>query len=448
MRKDIMETLENEEKPIDLPHLYWPRDYQLDFLAALDSGVKRAVWCVHRRGGKDLTTWNWVIKALHQKKQICYYILPTYSQAKKIIWEGMTKEGIRFLDFIPKELIEKKSESELSIRFENGSLLQLVGSDNYDRLVGTNPSICVFSEFALQNPTAWEFLRPILAENDGTAIFISTPRGENHFFEIMEIAKQEDVWFGQILPVNETKAITENAIEKERVSGMSDDMIEQEFYCSFNMGQRGSYYGRCISQMVKENRICVLPYDRNLLVYTAWDLGYSDSMSIIFFQKRGNEILMIDHYENNGQALAHYIDVLREKPYNYATHYLPHDAKVHNTATGNTFVQVARESGYHFTVLLSKFSILEGIEKARGIFPRLYMDKEKCAYLKKCLLDYHAEWDERAKVYRNRPAHNWASHSADCFRYMVLALEDLRTPSNTMSKEKLREMKRKYLGEQ
>jgi hypothetical protein len=435
------------QKEINLPHLYRPRDYQLDILAALDSGVKRAVWTAHRRSGKDLTIFNWIIKELNTKIQTCYYILPTYSQAKKIIWEGMTKDGIRFLDFIPKELIAKKSESELSIRFENGSLLQLVGSDNYDRLVGTNPSICVFSEFALQNPTAWEYIRPILAENNGRAIFISTPRGENHFFEVMEIAKESDDWFGQVLSVDDTKAISVEAIAKEKASGMSEELIEQEFYCSFNMGQLGSYYGRCISQMIKENRICNVPYDENLLVYTAWDLGFTDSMSIIFFQKRGNEILIIDHYENRGEALKHYINILREKKYNYGTHYLPHDAKAHNSATGTTFLQVARESGYNFQVLQTSLSILEGIEKARGIFPRIYMDKERCAYLKKCLLDYHAEWDEKAKVFRGRPKHNWSSHTADCFRYMCIALDNLRAPSNSMSKEKLRDMKRKYLGE-
>lgn len=442
-----MKIKNDNDEEIILPHLFWPRNYQMEFISELDSGTKRVVWCVHRRGGKDLTTWNWVIKELYNKKQICYYLLPTYSQAKKIIWEGMTKDGIRFLDFIPKELIAKKSESELSIRFTNGSLLQLVGSDNYDRIVGTNPSICIFSEFALQNPTAWEYIRPILAENDGRAIFISTPRGENHFYEIMKIAKNEKDWFGQTLPVNKTKAITDNAIAKEKASGMSDEMIQQEFYCSFNMGQRGSYYGRCISEMIKEGRLCNVKVDKNLLVYTAWDLGFSDSMSIIFFQKRGNEILIIDHYENNGRALQHYIDILREKDYNYATHYLPHDAKMHNSATGTTFLQIARESGYNFQVIPFKLSILEGIEKARGIFHRIYMDKEKCAFLKKCLLDYHAEWDERAKVYRNRPMHNWASHSADCFRYMCLALDNLHSPTNTMSKEKLRDMKRKYLGD-
>jgi len=427
---------------VTLPYNYRPRDYQLPFLIALDSGVKRAVWCVHRRAGKDLTTWNWLIKELMLKKQIAYYILPTYSQAKKIIWEGITKDGIKFLDCIPRQLIKRKSESELSITFVNDSHLQLVGSENYDRLVGTNPSICVFSEMALQNPTAWEYIRPILSENNGIAIFISTPRGRNHFHALYETAKESKDWFCELLSVDNTRAITQDAIEKERASGMSEEMIEQEFYCSFQIGQLGSYYGRCIKQAEEEHRISKINLDPNLLVYTAWDLGFSDSMAIIFFQKRGNDILVIDHYENHGYALNHYLEILREKKYNYATHYIPHDAKSHSAATGTSFYSVAKQSGFNFQILPNDATILEGIEKVRGLFPRIYIDKEKCTHLIKCLLQYHSEWDDNSKVFRNRPKHDWSSHSADAFRYMVLAVNSLSAFNAGMSKEKLRELRR------
>ena len=427
---------------IILPHNFIPRDYQLNILTALDSGVKRALWCVNRRGGKDLTIWNWIIKTLAQKKQTAFYILPTYSQAKKIIWEGMTKEGIRFTDFIPKELIEKKSESELSIRLFNGSYIQLIGSESYDRLVGTNPTICVFSEYAIQNPTAWDYIRPILAENNGTAVFISTPRGKNHFHSLYRQARESNDWFCEKLTVEETKCISLNAIEKERISGMSEEMIQQEFYCSFDIGQLGSFYGKIMQNAYDEGRIGHVPYDKNLLVYTAWDLGFTDSMSIIFFQKRGNEILIIDHYENNGYQLSHYLEHLRSKPYAYGKHFAPFDAKAHDR-TGNTFVNIAREQGFDFEVLPQQKSIMEGIEKVRGLFPRVYMDKKNCEYLIRCLLEYHAEWDDNAKVFRNRPLHNWASHSSDALRYLCQSL-DFINPQSSMSKERLKEMKQRF----
>lgn len=416
-----------------------PRKYQIPILRALDRGIKRAVWVCHRRAGKDLTIWNWVIKTLAQERKSCFYILPTYSQAKKILWEGMTKDGKRFLDYIPKEIVEKKSEAELSIRFTNGSYLQLVGSENYDRLVGTNPSICVFSEMAIQNPIGWEYMRPILAENNGVAIFISTPRGKNHFYDICQKAQEDPAWFYEKLTVNDTGAISKEAIDKERVSGMSEELIEQEFYCSFEIGQLGSYYGKLIRDMYEESRIGFVPYDKNLLVYTAWDLGFSDSMSILFFQKRGNEVLIIDAYENHGYQLSHYLGILRGKGYSYGKHFCPHDGKAHDR-TGNTFTQIAREQGFDFTVLDREHSIMEGIEKVRGVFPRLFIDKTKCDYFIRCLLQYHSDFDEKTHVHKNIPAHDWSSHFADSLRYLVQSLDQLSMSG--MSKEKLDRLKR------
>jgi len=420
-----------------------PRKYQLKILRALDSGIKRAVWVCHRRAGKDLTIWNWLIKTLLQKKQTAFYLLPTYSQAKKIIWEGMTKDGVRFMEFIPKDIIEKKSEAELSIRFTSGSLLQLVGSDNYDRLVGTNPSICVFSEMALQNPTAWEYMRPILAENDGTAIFISTPRGKNAFWDLLSTGKESEKWFTELLTVDDTGAVSKEAIEQERASGMSEEMIQQEFYCSFDIGQLGSYYGKLMDAAQKEGRICNVPVDANHLVYTAWDIGYTDATSITFFQRRGNELLIVDHYENVGYSTAHYVDVVKSKGYDYGLHFSPHDGAAHNT-TGTTFVSVARELALDFTVIPNKKTILEGVELVRGALPRMYFDKTKCEYLVKCLLQYHAEWDDNAKVFRGKPKHDWSSHAADSLRYMCLAFGYMGGTGGGMTPEELKEMKRKH----
>lgn len=423
---------------ITLP-LLKPRKYQIPILRALDKGIKRAVWVCHRRSGKDLTIWNWVIKTLAQERKSCYYILPTYSQAEKIIWQGMTKDGIRFLDYIPKEIVDKKSEAALSFRFTNGSYLRLVGSDKYDRLVGTNPSICIFSEMSLQNPKAWEYMRPILVENNGVAIFISTPRGKNHFYDLCEISQKDTAWYYELLTVDDTGAISKEDIDHERANGMSEELIQQEFYCSFEIGQLGSYYGKSIRDMYKSGRIGHVPYDKNLLVYTCWDLGFADSMSIIFFQKRGNEILIIDCYENRGFQLAHYLDHLRSLPYAYGKHFCPHDGKAHDRA-GNTFVNIAREQGFDFTILERQFSVLEGIEKVRGAFPRFFIDKTKCDYLIRCLLQYHSDFDEKTHVHRNNPCHDWSSHYCDALRGMVQSLDQLSMGG--MSKEKLDRLKR------
>jgi len=352
-----------------------------------------------------------------------------------------TGVGIRFLEHIPSFLIAKKSEAELSIRFTNGSLLQLIGSDSYDRVVGTNPNLCVFSEFALQNPTGWQYIRPILAENNGTAVFISTPRGRNHFYDVIQTSLKEDDWFGQVLTVNDTKAISDNSIEAERKSGMSDELIEQEFYCSFEMGQIGSIYGRNVKRMYEEGRIGVVNYDMDHLVYTAWDLGFSDATSIVFFQVDGERVRVIDHYENHGYQFNHYLNVLREKGYNYGTHFIPHDGKA-ETMASNSFYAKTHNSEFNFQVIPNKMSVMDGVELVRGQFFNYYFDEKKCGYLIKCLLEYHFEYDEKAHCFRNRPKHNWASDSADSIRYMAIAVKDLGNFGSGMTKENLDDLRR------
>jgi phage terminase large subunit len=194
---------------LTLPHNFRPRAYQLPILKALDSGVKRAVWIVHRRGGKDKTAFNYTIKRAAQKVGVYFYFLPTYTQAKKVIWDGIDKDGTRFLDHIPKALIKNLNETEMKIELVNGSIIQLIGADNIDRIVGTNPIGCVFSEYSLMKPEVWEYIRPILAENGGWAVFIYTPRGMNHGWKLLQQAKSEPGWFSEVLTVEQTHAIPE-----------------------------------------------------------------------------------------------------------------------------------------------------------------------------------------------------------------------------------------------
>lgn len=222
--------------------LFSPRSYQLPVLAAFDNGIKRIIHIWHRRAGKDLVDLNIMIAAATEVIGNYYYFLPTYSQAKKVIWEGKTKDGTPFLNFFPKELIDSVNNSELKIKFKNGSLFQLIGSDNIDTIVGSNPIGCVFSEFPLQDRRAWEFIRPILAENGGWAIFNGTPRGKNHAWETIQIARESDKWFSQILTVNDTNAISREALDEERKE-MPEALYQQEYMCDFIEGA-GQFFRR------------------------------------------------------------------------------------------------------------------------------------------------------------------------------------------------------------
>lgn len=409
---------------IEIPYLFERRDYQIALWTAIEKGVKRAVVVWHRRAGKEKTCWNLLIDKAILKIGVYYYLFPYVNQGRKILWDGIDKQGMRFIDHIPRELIAGQPNStEMKIRLKNGSLIQIVGTDNTDSIVGTNPIGCVFSEYSLQNPIAWQLIRPILAENGGWAIFNFTPRGKNHAYELYEMAEKNKDWFCEVLTVDDTGAIKAEDIQAERDAGMSEDFIQQEFYCSFTLGVEGSYYARYIQGAKDESRIGKVPWDRQARVYTAWDIGFGDSTAIIFYQIAGQEIHIIDYYENHGEGFAHYAEVLKEKRYILGENYGPHDIESHDFASGLSTKEIGASLGIRFITLPTlKVGIDAGIEAVRGIFPRIWIDEKNCSGLIKCLENYRKEWDMNREVYKNKPRHDKYSHGADAMRYLAIAV--------------------------
>jgi hypothetical protein len=404
-----------------------PRWYQTPILdAILNKQYKRVVAILPRRAGKDITAFNLAIRQCIAKSCVVYYIFPTYSQAKKVIWDSLTNTGERILSYIPDELIESSNSQEMKIRFTNGSLLQLVGSDNYDSLMGTNPYGVIFSEYALQDPRAYQFIRPILTANGGWALFVSTPRGRNHLHHLYEIAQTSKEWLCLKMGVNETQHISEEDIEKERREGlMSDDLIQQEYYCSFDLGIEGSYYGKYIDKMRMNNQIGIVPWEPGFKVHTVWDLGVRDSTTILWWQQIGTRCLIIDSYENSKHGLEHYIKIVQEKPYTYGRHIAPHDIKVREFTSGMARIEKARQLGINFTVA-PDLSIEDGIEAVRSTLPKIWIDERKCSKFIKALENYRQEYDPKKEIYKPGPLHNWSSHFSDAARYLCISLPKVR----------------------
>lgn len=415
-----------------------PRPYQLPLLDAIENrGIKRVVAIWPRRSGKDVAAFNLCIRQALKKPQNIFYFLPTFQQGKLIIWNAITNEGERMLDYIPKECIDSLNSQEQRIRFINGSQIFILGSDNYDRLVGANCHGMVFSEYALADPQAYTFLRPILVANDGWCVFISTPRGKNHLYQMYEIARNSPDWFASKLTVEDTKHISMHEIEKERHEGLiSEDMIQQEYFCSFELGVEGSFYQKYIDKMRLDGRISEVPYEINFPVFTAWDLGVRDSTSITFWQNIGATVRIIDYYENSKEGLEHYVNILKEKGYHYAKHYAPHDIAVKEFGSGLTRYEKASQLGLKFemksdgygkkTSAVPNVSIMDGIEAVRSSFSKIWIDEHKCKQLINCLENYRQEYDHKTKTYKAIPLHNWASHGSDSFRYMCLSLPRTR----------------------
>lgn len=381
-----------------------------------------AVW--HRRAGKDKTLVNLVAKKAYERVGCYYYYFPTMRQGRKIVWDGMDKTGYKFINHFPAELIEKRNDQEMKLVFKNGSLFQVVGTDKAE-VVGPNPVGCVFSEYSLQNPSAWDFVRPILAENNGWAVFNYTPRGMNHGYKLFNMAQDNPKWFCQLLTVAETGAVSQEAIEDERRSGMADELIQQEFYCSWEYGLEGAYYTKQIAKARKEGRICDLPVlDRP--VFTAWDLGLRDSTGVWFWQEDGPWFNLIDYYENAGEYIAHYAKVLKERGYMYGRHYAPHDAAQERIHARSIATVAKDECGLDFWTLPRESSILTGIEVARSIFPRVRIDKTRCEKGLNALMNYQKEYNEERNCFAEHPLHNWASDGADAFRIFARAVSENR----------------------
>lgn len=355
-----------------------------------------------------------------------YYFLPTYRQGKKIIWDGITIDGRKFIDYIPDKITKNKNGQEMKVELINGSIIQIIGTDRYDSIRGTNPIGCVFSEFAFQNPTAWEIVKPILKVNGGWAVFNTTPNGKNHAYDMYNMAKDSDDWFSERLSIEDTGVLTRDDMDEERAEGMSEEMIQQEYYCSFDIGALGGYYGNQVKESYTNDRICSVPVEKLKPINLYLDLGRNDSTTIIFGQDIGKEMRFVDYYENSGHGIDHYVSILREKGYNYGIMWLPHDAFHKRLESNKSIAEQFKEAG--FTVKrVKKLGINHGIQEVRKLFPRMWFDKEKCKQLIRAIENYHKEWDDKKKVFKDNPLHDWSSHASDALRYRAVSLQDEQT---------------------
>ena len=420
---------------MQIPFNFKPRDYQLPLLIALDSGIKRCYCLWHRRAGKDKALWNLVIKKAVEKPGVYYYLFPTYTQAKKVIWDGIDNDGFPFMSHIPKEILLNKDGTALKVEVKakgGKSIIQLIGTDKYDSIRGTNPVGCVFSEYAFHNPLAWEVIRPILAANGGWAVFNTTPNGKNHAYDLWNMAVGNVKWFTQSLSVAETGIVSAEVLEEEKAE-MSREMFQQEYFVSFDVGAVGSVYGEAMETAV----VTDLPiHQRATDVY--FDLGSADSTSIWFKQDDGQFYNMINYYENSQKKLEHYFEYLdnfiETNLCSLNKIWLPHDSKHNHLGQDHTILaQFQARYGDHRVAFIPALSISGRINKARTIIAKTRFHKDNCKQGINCLQNYRYKYDETKKVYSQAPLHDWSSHGADSFGYFAESVE--RIEANNVAEE-------------
>lgn len=411
-------------------HGFKPRQYQKKvWRAVLKDGLNAAA-CWHRRAGKDLTCMQLaIIKMLEEPGMLVWHILPTAVQGRKVMWDGMTSDGRPFRDYFPKQLVVRERDDMMQIKLSNGSIYQVVGGDQADRLVGANPRFVIFSEYALMNPQAYELVRPILRENKGAALFISTPRGYNHFYDLYQAGKESDKWFVETLDITMTRredgtpVVTEEEVEEEIRLGMPPELAQQEFYCSWNAPLVGSYYGKMLEEAEQNGQMCDLPWRKDIPVNTAWDVGVSDATAIIFYQLVGEWNHVIDYYAAHGYGIDHYSKELQKKPYTYKRHGAPHDIRVREWgSSGVSRIKIAADLGIRFQVA-PKLSVEDGISAARMLISRskFNVSSPNVMELIKALQHYRRNFDTKTRTW-GKPVHDWSSHPADAWRYLALTV--------------------------
>ena len=402
--------------------LYKPRDVFLDFH---DRQQRWAIIIAHRRAGKTVACINDILwRAMTEEKENARYayIAPYYAQAKSIAFD--------YLMQFSEPARVKHNISELWVELFNGARIRLFGADNPDALRGLYLDGVVLDEYADMKPKIWgEVIRPLLADRRGWATFIGTPKGHNTFYDIYQYATlNRDEWYSKVLRASQTKLIAQEELD-DALKSMSIDQYQQEFECSFEAAILGAIYGTEMRLLTDAGRITKVECDTMFPVHTAWDLGYNDATAIWWYQVVHGEIRVLDYHEAHGQPIVYYANQIKERPYEYGTHWLPHDARAKTLASGGKSIieqlmdKLPLKSGNLFKIV-PNLSLQDGIQATRMALARTWFDGMKCQEGIECLRQYQREYDEDKKVFRDKPRHDWTSHGADAFRMLSIAWRD------------------------
>jgi len=438
----MSEDVDYDESVQEVDLGYVPREFQ----TVLHSSLKRFnVLVCHRRFGKtvfcimELTDRGLICD--HRNPQVAY-IAPTYSQAKRVAWQYI----LDFTRHYPGVVVNK---ADLSVKLprpdrDDHVTIWLLGADNPDSLRGIYLDWAVLDEYAQCHPMVWgEIIRPALSDRKGGAIFIGTPKGQNHFHKIyrdaIQLQSDGKNWLAKMYRASETNVVDKEELDDARAT-MTEEEYAQEYECSFTAALLGSYYGKYLVELEKKGSILDFHYDTSSPVLTYWDLGISDSTSIWFVQYVGREIRVIDYLENSGVGLEWYVKAVRDKPYIYdhVGHGIPHDGAARELGTGKSRQETLRELGL-LSHIVRRQTIADGIHAVRMLLQKnIYIHKTNCAQGIEALRNYQRKWDGKNSIFVDKPLHNWASNAADAFRYLAL---DLDAPNERIDFRDLKKIK-------
>lgn len=415
-------------KKVEISTGYTPRPIQAD----IHRRMKRFnVIVAHRRMGKTTMCVNETIdRGLRNplKHPRYAYIAPFRDQAKKVAWDHNFKE---FTKNLPGRSV---NEAELRVDIERpqGDVIrfQLFGAENPDAMRGLYFDGVILDEFGVMESSIWgEVVRPALLDRNGWAIFIGTPKGKNKFYDLYQFSRREmrrpeSEWFGALYKASETGIIPPKELESLRRE-LSKADYEQELECNFQAANKGAYYAHLLEIAEATGKVTRVPHQPGHPVYTAWDLGVSDAMSIWFWQMVGKEIHVIDYFEDEeGKGMLGALEALGEderRHYLYHTHFVPHDGSA-KELSGRTRVQDLMDYNRGRVHILERYGVQDGIHEVKKTIPKCYFDEDRTELGRDRLKTYQRKWDRKREIFLADPQHDESSHGADAFRSMAMGL--------------------------
>lgn len=409
------------------------RGYQEEAARWLDNPkVTRIVLCWGRRNGKTLWAWNMGIKKAMSEPMGVVFVYPEAKTGERDIWNAFDNNGIKFIDYIPKSLVKSKRKDTLTIELINGSIIQIVGAKDPNRLRGANNKLYFFDEFVDIPGEALEVVEPVVMANQGKIVIFSTPkltgRSGALFKKEFDLAKKMPTRFASLR--TSEGIMSADALEEARLSCIekygNDNWWKQEYMCDWGAVDSGSYYGDKIGLIEKRGQITTVAYDAKYPVYVALDLGMSDAMAWGYFQYVDNKIKVIGYDESSNLSLDFINQELRSQPWNgnYATIFFPHDGTVREVSDGNARVDKFKDMGWHCEVIRRE-SREVGIERVLDYLSISMFDKYETSNLIDKLRAYSRKFNDRTLEYTG-PNHDTNSHAADMFRYLCAAVELLK----------------------
>jgi hypothetical protein len=344
------------------------------------------------------------------------YVAPYRSQAKSVAWD--------YLKYFSRPITKSSNEADLIIELLNGAKIRLFGADNADAMRGLGFDGLYLDEYGDFKPSVWgNVVRPALSDKQGWCVFGGTPKGKNQFWDIFETSRKlPNEWFTLSLPASKSKLLPETELDAARAQ-LAKDQYLQEYECSFEAAIVGAIYGDEMREVTEGGRITKVENQIEVKTHTAWDLGRTDDTAIWWYQVIAGEIHIVDFFALSGGTIEEFVSKIKEKPYNYGKHYLPHDARARTLASGGKSVieQMAVGLGINNLAIVPSLTIQDGLQAVRMALPRCWFDAEKCADGIEALRQYQREYNEDTKAFRQSPKHDWTSHAADAMRMLAIS---------------------------